>query len=222
MPIATPMAPKPSDDRVLLSHVAPELYAPMTRLLLAKLGYLILSPEELASIEGADALRPVLLLLDERQVSDLPAADHAVPILMVTPQDVDGDARVDDVRVAGVVQCPVQSQELFRMIQQLTERTPRSTPRVECKLAARCRQHDRSWSAELLMISENGALLAGGEMPKPGTRLRVAFELPESGRLQFDADVAYPDPRGVGLVFSSHTDTDRRAIARFVEQTLLD
>ena len=31
--------------RVLISHAGPEAYAPMTRVILAKLGYLVLMPE---------------------------------------------------------------------------------------------------------------------------------------------------------------------------------
>ena len=93
------------EHQLLLSHAATEAYAPMTRLLLAKLGYLILSPEELASIEGAEALRPVLLLLDESQVSSATAVDRAVPILMVTSQEEGPDALEADPRVAGVVRC---------------------------------------------------------------------------------------------------------------------
>ena len=40
-----------AEKHVLISHAGPEAYAPMTRVILAKLGYLILLPEEIASIE---------------------------------------------------------------------------------------------------------------------------------------------------------------------------
>ena len=56
LPIGTAMPPQ---YRFLLSHVGPDAYAPMTRVLLGKLGYLILLPEELASIEGSESLRRV-------------------------------------------------------------------------------------------------------------------------------------------------------------------
>jgi len=209
--------------QVLLSHAAPETYAPMTRLLLAKLGYLILSPEELASIDGGEAFRPVLLLLDESQLSSAPAVDHAVPILMVTSKDKDrepGEA-VGDSRVAGVVRCPVQSEDLFRLIQQLTERTPRSTPRVDCEFDVRCRQGDREWSGVLASISEKGGLLRRPELPELGSRLVLSFELPGIRRLKLSAETAYYDLQGAGVVFCEPSESDRAAIAGFVRQRLL-
>ena len=67
MPMQPGMEPA-SFNRVLISHAGPEAYAPMTRVILAKLGYLVLMPDEAASIRDLAEERPLVRLLDERLV----------------------------------------------------------------------------------------------------------------------------------------------------------
>jgi hypothetical protein len=70
--------------RVLISHAGPEAYAPMTRVILAKLGYLVLLPEEAASIRDLADARPLVRVLDERQMAEIPDDGDGIPIILLT------------------------------------------------------------------------------------------------------------------------------------------
>lgn len=208
----------PPPHRLVLSHAAPDAFAPMTRMILAKLGYLILRPEELASIEGAEELRPVLLLLDECQVEGFDGGHDGVPILVVVADD---GAKPTDPRVAGVVRRPADTRALYRLIQQLTERTPRATPRVPTELPARCRRDAAEWLAVVRSISEYGCLVSSAEALDLGSRVELGFELPDSGRLALVAEIVYRAASDLGMVFPDIGEGERQAIARFVTRTLL-
>ena len=139
MPMQSGMEPA-SYKRVLISHAGPEAYAPMTRVILAKLGYLVLMPDEAASIRDLADARPLVRLLDERQMAEIPDDGDGIPIILLTGRH---GATGADPRIAGAVKRPAGMHELFRLIQQLTEDTPRSTPRVPTHLSARCRSDGR-------------------------------------------------------------------------------
>jgi hypothetical protein len=170
----------PITQPVLLSHARAEAYAPMTRVILGKLGYLILTPEELESIEGAEEIRPVVRLLDERQLAEIPDDHDGVPIIVITGRH---GATGADSRIAGAVRRPAGMHELYRLIQQLTEDTPRSTPRVPTHISVRCRRGEEEWATAMLSISENGCLMRSPEPLNLGGRVELSFELPRAGRL---------------------------------------
>lgn len=216
LPIHPRMA-LPSPHRLVLSHAGPDAYAPMTRVILAKLGYLILRPEELAAIEGSEDLRPVLVLLDECQVAAFRADDPAIPILVVAGEDGE---KPTDPRVAGVVKRPADTRALYRLIQQLTEKTPRAVARVATELTARCRRGPEQWLAVVRSISEYGCLLSSVEPLELGCRIELSFELPDSGRLALAAETVYQASSELGMVFPDIGEADRLAIAHFVTQTL--
>jgi hypothetical protein len=71
--------------------------------------------------------------------------------------------------------------ELYRLIQQLTEDTPRSNPRVPTHLPARCKSDGKEWTSTMLSLSENGCLVRSPEPLSLGRRLELSFELPRSG-----------------------------------------
>lgn len=207
--------------RILLSHAAAEAYAPMTRAILAKLGYAILLPEEHESLaEGGHwdvgELRPCVRLVDERNLGEIPE-DPDTPIIVLTGRHGVTGA---DPRIAGAIRRPAGMHELFRLIQQVTEDKPRGTPRVPTHLPARCRKDGREWSLALLSLSENGCLVRSPEPLLLGTQLEVEFELPRSGRLRLDAEAAYQLLPDVGLIFHATKARDREAISGFVSETL--
>lgn len=204
--------------RVLISHAGPEAYAPMTRVILAKLGYLILLPEEIESIRDLADTRPLVRLLDERQFAEIPEDGDGIPIVLVTGRH---GATGADARIAGAVKRPVGMHELYRLIQQLTEDTPRSTLRVPTHLPAVCRSEGKEWTSTLLSLSENGCLVRSPEPLPLGRRVELSFALPRSGRLQLEAETAYQLLPDMGLIFHATRQSDREAIAAFVTNSLM-
>lgn len=207
----------PITQPVLLSHATAEAYAPMTRVILGKLGYLILTPEELESIEGAEEIRPLVRVLDERQVAEIPDEHDGVPIIVITGRH---GATGADSRIAGAVRRPAGMHELYRLIQQLTEDTPRSTPRVPTHIPVRCRRGDEEWATAMLSISENGCLMRSPEPLSLGGRVELSFELPRAGRLELEAETAYQLLPDLGMIFHATRASDREAIRSFVTATL--
>jgi len=207
-----------SGKQVLISHAGPDAYAPMTRVILAKLGYLILLPEEIASIEDLAETRPLVRLLDERQFAEIPDDGDGIPIVLLTGRH---GATGADARIAGAVKRPVGMHELYRLIQQLTEETPRSNPRVPTHLPARCKSDGKEWTSTMLSLSENGCLVRSPEPLALGGRVDLSFELPRSGRLQLEAETAYQLLPDMGMIFHATRQSDREAIAAFVTNTLL-
>src|SRR5262245_31504544 len=204
--------------RVLISHAGPEAFAPMTRVILAKLGYLVLLPDEAASIRDFADERPLVRLLDERQMAEIPDDGDGIPIILLTGRH---GATGADPRIAGAVKRPAGMHKLSCSIQQLTEDTPRSTPRVPTHLPARCRSDGREWNTALLSLSENGCLVRSPEPLSLGRRVELSFELPRSGRLELEAETAYQLLPDVGMIFHATRQSDREAIAAFVTNTLL-
>jgi hypothetical protein len=210
--------PTSAPKRVLLSHAGPDAYAPMTRVILAKLGYLILLPDELASIAELENVRPLVRVLDERQLAEIPDDGDAIPIILLTGRH---GATGADPRIAGALRRPAGMHELYRLIQQLSEDTPRATPRVPTHLSARCRSDGKEWVSAMLSLSENGCLMRSPEPLKLGGRVELSFELPRIGRLSLEAETAYQLLPDMGMIFHATRASDREAIAAFVTNTLL-
>ncbi len=204
--------------RVLLSHAGPEAFAPMTRVILGKLGYLILLPQEFESIEDLEGTRPLVRLLDERQLGELPDDGDGIPVIVITGRHGTSGA---DARIAGAVRRPAGMHELYRLIQQLTEDTPRATPRVPIHIPARCRRDGKEWRGALLSLSENGCLVRSPEPLSLGGRIQLSFELPRVGRLELEAETAYQLLPDVGMIFHATRASEREAIASYVKQSLL-
>ena len=120
----------------------------------------------------------------------------------------------------GALRRPAGMHELYRLVQQVTEDTPRSTPRVPTHLPARCSKDDREWASTLLSLSENGCLMRTPEPLPLGTRLGLSFELPRVGRLAVEAEAAYQLLPDIGLIFHATEARWREAIADFVSHTL--
>jgi len=205
--------------RILISHAPPEAFAPMTRAILAKLGYAILLPEEYEAL-AADApeVRPVLRIVDERQLAEVPEESGGAPILVLTGRHGVTGA---DARIIGALQRPAGMHELYRLVQQVTEDTPRSSPRIPTHLPARCQKDGREWSSTVLSLSENGCLVRSPEPLLLGSRLQLEFELPRSGTIRVNAETAYQLLPDVGLIFHATRTRDREAILGFLTDTLM-
>jgi hypothetical protein len=205
--------------RLLVSHAAPEAYAPMARPILAKLGYRIIEPEDLPAAAAELGLdRPHLRLVDDRSLAEVEdEEDPPVPIVALCGRRGVTGA---DARIVGAVHRPAGLHEIYRIAQQVLEDTPRNTLRVPTHLAARCQRDGREWRGVLLSLSENGALLRSPESLLLGTRIRLGFELPRSGPLEVDAEIAYQLVPDLGLVFNATSPRVRDAIRGYVSSVL--
>lgn len=202
---------------MLVSHAAPEAYAPMTRAILAKLGYAILMPDEFFAITGDSGVQPMLRIVDERQLAEVPEDPEPLPIIMLTGRHGTSGA---DARIIGAIRRPAGMHELFRLIQQVSEDTPRSTPRVPTHIAARCRKDGREWPATVLSLSENGCLIRTPEPLLLGSRVNLSFSLPASGDIELEAELAYQLLPDVGLIFHGTSTSQRQAIEGYLTQAL--
>jgi hypothetical protein len=205
--------------RVLVVHAAPEAFAPRTRLLFHKLGYTVLDPDEFSSLQSTGTCeRPDLRIVDERSLGEVPEdSGPTVPIVVLSGRHGVTGA---DPRIVGAVRRPAGLHELYRLVQQVLEETPRTSPRVATHLAARCRANEREWTAAVLSLSENGCLMRSPESPSLGTRLEMGFALPRAGLLRIDAEIAYQLVPDLGLVFNGTSPAVRDAIRGFVQDAL--
>jgi hypothetical protein len=205
--------------RLLVSHAAPEAFAPMARPILAKLGYRIVDPGDLpaaAAELGVD--RPHLRLVDDRSLADV-EEDEGPPVPIVALCGRHGVTGADP-RIVGAVRRPAGLHEIYRLVQQVLEDTPRSTPRVPTHLPARCRRGEREWRGVVLSLSENGCLLRSPEPLLLGSHIGLAFELPRSGPLEVDAEIAYQLVPDLGAVFHATSPAVREAIGGYVSSAL--
>ncbi len=214
------MSQRPLPHRLMVVHAAPEAIAPMTRVILAKLGYVIVTAEEFESL-GPEVVRrgPELRIVDERNLADIPEDKGAqVPVVVLTGRHGVTGA---DPRIMGAVRRPAGMHELYRLIQQVLEETPRTTPRVPTHIVARCQRRGVEWKVAILSLSENGCLLRSPEPLLLGTRIELRFDLPHAGPLELAAETAYQLVPDTGVIFHATSPDDRAAIGLFVKEALV-
>lgn len=209
--------------RTLLLHASRDALGPMTDVILSKLGYAILPPADLVARREVDAdARADLLLVDERRLGEVDAWEDEeiaeLPIILLTGQH---GATGADARIVGAVKRPAGMHDLYRLLQQLFEETPRSTPRVATQLRAHCSRGSRSWEARLLSLSENGCLMRSPETVPLGQKIQLNVQLPRAGEIALEAEAAYQLLPDVGFVFNAVPAVQRHTIGRFVAQTLI-
>jgi hypothetical protein len=210
-------------SRMILLHASRDALAPMTDVILAKLGYSIVLPESLEGLRAENPeLDPDVLLVDERRLVEAAAygdeGENEIPIVLLTGQH---GATGADPRIVGAVKRPAGMHDLYRLLQQVFEDTPRSTPRVATQLRAHCSRGERSWEGRVLSISENGCLIRTPEEIPLGQTIQLAVELPRVGGIVVQAEASYQLLPDVGLVFSSVPAVQRHTLERFVAQTLI-
>jgi hypothetical protein len=206
--------------RVVLNYATEDSFAPMSRAILAKLGYTIVTPEEFEIIgERLGCDRPDLRIVDERSLPEVPEdGDCSVPIIVLTGRyGVTGA----DQRIAGAVKRPAGLHELYRLMQQILEDRPRTAPRVATHLSATVHSGEREWKVAVLSLSENGCLIRSSETLLLGSSVRLGFELPDAGPLEFAAETGYQLVPDVGLIFHAASPANREAVSRYVDAALL-
>jgi hypothetical protein len=195
-------------QRCIASHAAESDYAPLARVMLSKLGYVVLPAEEVP----APALRVVR---EERlaEVSGLPP----VPIILLTRGR---RPEVGDSRVLGTVRRPAGPHQLYRLFQSALEETPRSVPRVSTSLVAHGSNEEGRWDLTVESLSENGCLVTGPKLPSLDTVVDLEVELPWGERVSAPAVAAYQQGESLGLVFHGITLAARKRIAKMVAKLL--
>lgn len=216
-------SPTAAPTRMILLHAAREALAPMTDVILSKLGYWIVDPADFERMRSEQPeLGPAMLLVDERRLVEATTwsedGDGEVPIVLLTGQH---GATGADRRIVGAVKRPAGMHDLYRLLQQVFEDTPRSTPRIATQLRARCSRGPRSWEGRVVSLSENGCLMRSPEEIPLGQKIQLSVELPRAGGILLEAEAAYQLLPDIGLVFSAVPVAQRQTIERFVAQSLL-
>jgi hypothetical protein len=211
---------EPRPRRLIAAHARPEAFSSHVRTILARMGYAIVPAEELESLpDWLPDSRPDLRIVDERQLASVPEDDEGLPIPMIVLTGRHGVSGADP-RIVGAVPRPAGLHELYRLMQQALEETPRGTPRALIHLPGRCRQNGREWRIALLSISENGCLLRSPEPIALGTHVDLAFDLPRVGAVETRAETAYQMPPDLGMIFHETPAAVRRSISGFVTSQL--
>jgi len=214
------MAKQRKARRLIISYAHPEAYVPLARVILARMGYSIIPAEEWEDLPTADRARtPDLRIVDERRIGEISEDDEISEIPMIVLTGRHGVSGVDP-RIIGAVARPAGLHEIYRLIQQTIEDTPRSTPRVATHLPARCRRGEREWRAAVLSLSENGCLLRTPEPVSLGSQIEISFDLPRTGTIETKAESAYQLVPDTGLIFHRTPAAFREAILSFVEESL--
>jgi len=208
--------------RSVLCDASSDAFAPKTREILGRLGYALVDPTEWeAHQRQRPEQRPDLLLLDDRRLGESEVYEEdgePVPIVLLSGRQ---GATGADSRVVGAVKRPAGLHDLYRLMQQIFEETPRSTPRIATQLRARCGRGGREWDGRVLSLSENGCLLRSPEIIPLGQKIRLDLMLPRSGSVSLAAEAAYQLLPDVGLVFNQLSPAHRETLGSFVARALL-
>jgi len=214
--------PYPRLRRLLVAHARTEAFTPHTRTILSKLGYAIVPAEQVSSLPAPLADQtPDLRIVDERRLEEVSSDFGAerVPMIVLTGRH---GLSISDPRIVGVLPRPAGLHELYRLLQQALEETPRSTPRIATGLKALCRRNGKEWEASLLSISENGCLLSTPQPVPLGSHVDLVFELPDGTHIETLAESAYQMPPHLGFIFIETRASDRHAICNYVTSRLTE
>ena len=197
------------DGRLCIaSHARDSDYAPTSRVLLWKLGYALLPPEE--------APDPAVRVVREDRLAEV-AGPTREPIILLTR----GRRRKPaDPRVLGSLQRPAGLHELYRLLQAATETNPRAVPRVPCALKARASTDTQQWDLTVTSLSENGGLASGAPRPRLDTRIQLDIELPWGESVGGPAIAAYEQGEQLGFVFHDIKLADRKLLTKAVAKLL--
>jgi hypothetical protein len=200
-------------------HAPTRAFAAGTETALGRLGYHLVRAESAEHEE--DASRFSIRIVDDRQLEEVPVEGngHALPIILLTgPRG----PIASDARTVGTVLRRAGLKEVFALLQETLEATPRSVPRIPTSLPARCIHGNHGWAGAIRSISEKGCLFHSTERLEPDRRIDLHFALPSEGLLQIPAQPSYVDGKVAGLVFRNPSDQTRSAIEGYVTAQLTE
>ena len=195
-------------------HAPSRAFAPGARAALRALGYDLIAGDRRRRPKDAPA---AACIATEREFARLPEEDRGVPTIVIRGRR--GIKVADDGhRVVGFAPRPASLRDLYRMLQQALEATPRRVPRTAASLPARCIGRAEEWPGAILSISEGGCLLRS--KPQSDERVDLWFALPGEGLVAVQAERAYQAGEHTGFVFHDVRDELRNAIADYVVDSL--
>jgi len=204
--------------KVIASYASPRAFAPRTRAALEGLGYRVVFAATRGRFED-DAWKPDLRIVSDRHVDRLPAEDY----LPRTPIIVLGGGRNrewHDRRIVGEVARPARLDDLYPLVQQALEETPRRAARAPTQLPARCTRADQRWVGAILGLSTAGCLFRTTADLAPETDLNLLFPLPRGRMISTRARVVNRSGELVGMAFHDPPPQSRLAITDFVVERL--
>jgi hypothetical protein len=203
--------------KVIASYVSPHAYAPRTRAALVGLGYHVIAAATRGRFD--DDWRPDLRVVDDRHYDKLPVEDY----LPRTPVIVLGGSRPQqwrDSRVVGTVSRPAELADLYPLIQQALEDTPRRAARAPTQLPARCSRADQRCVGDIVWLSSAGCLFRTDTALTPESDFNLLFPLPRGRMVHTRARVKYCVGGQVGMAFHDPPEPSQRAISEFVTKRL--
>jgi hypothetical protein len=207
------------DDRTrIASHVGPHAFAPEASAALESLGYEIVPADATRQPRGASN-EPRLRLVDERQYDAVPDADAdpRTPIILFTGSR---PRTIRDSRIIGQVERPAELAQLYPIIQQSLERTPRRNPRAETLIPARCTRADHRWIGNVVSLSQGGCRFLSDAAVESGEQMNLEFDLPSSVTVCTRALVIHRRAGDVSVVFVDPSRQVRESISDFVTHRL--
>ncbi|MGE4607055.1 MAG: PilZ domain-containing protein [Myxococcota bacterium] len=207
--------------RLVLTDAPPESFPGLSRSILAKLGYQIVSTEEFDSDSGHGEFgQPDLRIVDERLLTTIDDdSGKPIPIIVLTGRHGVTGA---DQRIVGALKRPAGLHELYRLMQQILEDKPRAAPRVPTHIPATAIRDGEEWTVAILSLSESGCLIRSRESLLLGSRIALRFSLPKIGPIEIGAEAGYQLVPDVGLIFISAPPRVREGIASFVAGALAE
>jgi hypothetical protein len=204
--------------KILASYVSPHAYAPRTRAALVGLGYRVIAASTRGRFDD-DSWKPDLRIVDDGNFEKLPDENYLprTPVIVLT-----GGRRRPwrDPRVVGEISRPAELTEIYPLIQDALEETPRRAARAPTQLPARCTRADRRWVGAIVSLSTSGCLFQTRSEMAPGMDFNLLFPLPRDRMVYTRARVLHRDGEQIGMSFRNPPATSRHAIAEFVTKRL--
>jgi hypothetical protein len=195
-------------------HAPSRAIAPGARAALRALGYDLIAGDRRRRLRNSPA---AACIATEREFARLPAEDRGIPTIVIRGRR-GFQVADDESHVVGFAPRPGSLRDLYRMLQQALEATPRRVPRTPASLPARCIGSAEEWPGAILSLSEGGCLLRG--KPLPDERVDLWFALPGEGLVAVQAERAWRTGDHTGFVFQDVRDDLREAIAGYVADSL--
>ena len=207
-----------NSGKVIASYVSPHAYAPRTRAALVGLGYRVIAASTRGRFED-DSWKPDLRIVDDRHFEKLPAEDYLprTPVIVLSNSR---RRRWRDARVVGEVSRPASLAEIYPLIQDALEDTPRRAARAKTQLPARCTRADHRWMGAILSLSAMGCLFQTRSELPPSRDFNLLFPLPRDRMVYTRARVLHRRGEFIGMAFHDPPEASCRAIAEFVTERL--
>ncbi len=194
------------EPRTVANHAASGSFEARALVALERLGYRIATAGS-----STDPIRDAnLRIVDEERLAEISGNE---PILVLRARPSPGST---DRRVVEAVVRPATLVDLYAALQRALETTPRLAPRIVTRLPARCWQDGRSWSGDVVSLSETGCLLGTRRQLEGSSGFELAFHLPSGDTVSTPVRAVRRSGLNTGFAFEGLSKRPRVAIAQYV------